>query len=153
MVNLPGLILVPLRRDDRIDGELALAALVEADEPEGCLINSLADRDEPVVLEDADLVPRPQGLGDGDPFVRRQDHAAVLEIHAVRVVEAQGVLRERRQRLAEDRVRLAVDGMGVADGVDVRMRLVDLRMDLEAGGVDGVVARDDLSLLVDADQV
>ena len=43
--------------------------------------------------------------------------------------------------------------MSVADGVDPGVGLVNLGVDGEAGGVDGVFSVDDLRLLVNADEI
>lgn len=126
VIHLLGLVLTAAIGHHGIDGELALAALIEADEPVRRLVNRLSDGEQPVVLQDADLVLRPQSCRDILPLLGRQDDAAVVEIDAVGVVKAEGVLHQGGELFAENGVGLAVYTVGVADGVDPGMGLVDL---------------------------
>lgn len=129
-----------------------MASLVEAEEPKGGGVDGPPDGQEAVVLQDDGLAVA-QGGGDALAFLAVEHHAAKVAVDGVRLVEAQRVLRHHVQLAAEDGEGLAVDAVRVARRVDVRPRLVDLRVDGERGRVDGFVADHDVAVLVDQDQV
>lgn len=70
-----------------------MARVLQTHEPEGRLVYRLADGQEAVVLQDARLALA-QGAGDADPLLPVQHDSAEVVVHRVRLVEAQGVLRD-----------------------------------------------------------
>jgi hypothetical protein len=98
-------------------------------------------------------LPIPQRFRDPLPLLPIQYDSSKVIIDSMAAPESQRVLRHHVQLPTKDGEGLAVDGVGVAGGVDVGAGLVDLRVDGEGGGVDGLVALDDLAVFVDEDQV
>lgn len=77
-----------------------------------------------MVLQDTGL-PIAQRGRDADPLLAIEHDPTETVVHGVRLVEAQRVLRYHVEMSAEHRERLAVDGVRVARGVDVRAGFVD----------------------------
>lgn len=145
-----GLRLLVCRRTGRINGQLTLAALVKADEPIRRLIYCLSHAQQSVVLQNADLVLALKHAGNLLAFVGRQHDAPVVTEDGVGSVETERVLHEGRQRLAKCRIRLAIDGVGVAYRVDPWMGLVDFRVNGKSSSINSMLATEDLGVFVDA---
>lgn len=110
----------------RIDQQLRVARLVQADEPKGGLIDALPDSQQAMVLQDAGLSGA-KGLGNTLPLLAVQDDAAEVVVHGMRLVKAEGILRDHVQLAAEDREGFAIDGVCMACRVDVRAGFVDCK--------------------------
>ncbi|KAM5357497.1 hypothetical protein ACJZ2D_016203 [Fusarium nematophilum] len=100
--------LIPLGPHRRIDSQLTLAALLKAHEPIRRLIDRLPHRQQPMVLQDTHFIRGPQHSSNVPALLRRQHHAPVLRVDAVRLVEPQRVLHHGRELLPEDGVGLTV---------------------------------------------
>jgi hypothetical protein len=122
-----------------LDHHLLLAAPFQRDEPERGRLDAVpAGREQAVVLVDRGL----------DAAKRVGHLVARLDLHRdlpglvadddVIFVEGRGILADGFQRAAQRRERRAVDGVRMAHGDDVRMRLVDRRVQHEAGAVHGM---------------
>jgi hypothetical protein len=93
-----------------------------------------------------------QGCGDPSPFLTVKDNASELAVHGVAFVEAQRVLCDHFEFAPKTGEGLPGYAVSVTGGVDVRSGFVDLRMDGEGREVNGLVAFDYASVLVDEDQ-
>jgi hypothetical protein len=102
-----------------------------------------------MALQDRGLVLADR-VGDPLTFIEFDDDAAKIIVNRVIVIEGADVLGDRRERPAERRKSPAVGRMGVGRGDRVGPRCVDARMNDESGGVDGIVAFDNLAMVVAA---
>lgn len=127
-------------------------------------------RDQAVILQDGRLAVT-ETLGDLLALFAIQHDAAEIWVHGMALVEAQTILRDHVELAAEDGECFAVDAwwgrsvdfhhgllcldipVSVTRSVYIRSGLVDLGMDGEGCGVDGLVADDDFAVFVDEDKV
>lgn len=111
-----------------------------------------AHRQESVVLQD-DRLAITQVFCNPPSLLAIQYHAAELRVHRMILIEPQTVLRNHVQLPPKYRERLPIHAMCMARRVDIRPCFVDLAVDRKGGGIDGLIADDDLALFVDENKV
>jgi hypothetical protein len=131
MINLPRD--PPIKRRRRLNHKLTLTAPIKRAKIIRGLVNSCPHTQQPVILQNSNLRILLDHARDRFALVGGEGRAPVIMQDLVGVVEAERVLHEGRQFLAEDGVGLAGYGVGVADGVDPGVGFVDLGVDGEAG--------------------
>ena len=140
-------------RTGRLSQQLGLAGSLHRDEPPHRLVDrGLPDGQQAVVREDQRLVPT-ERVGDPLALFQVEHDARVVVEDRVVAVERAGVLGQRIERPAQRRPRLTVHGMRMGGRDDVRTSRVDLRVDREGRRVDRPIALDDLTAVVDQDEV
>src|SRR3954471_23915197 len=132
--------------------ELHLAGALHGDEPPHGGVDARAHGQQAVVAKDDRLVVA-EGVRDALALLDVGDDAGVVVEERVVVVERRDVLRDRLERLAERRQRAPIGRMRVRSTDDVGTRGVHLRVDRERPLVDVVAALDDVTAVVDPDQV
>lgn len=126
---------------DALGEQLDLTAALHAGEEEGGLVDGVADGQQTVVTQDGALAAGAEGGGDAVALFGAEHNTTVGIVDGLGVaVELAGILRDHVEAAAKDGPGLAVDAVGVADGVDIGSGLVDGRMDEKAGLVRGSCA-------------
>ncbi len=142
---------------DRIAGrhrhQLGLARPLHGDEPEGCFVDGLAHGEQAVVLMDGRLAVGELRRKLLAGFDVEDDRAALLGDDVVVLVEDARVLGERGERDAERAERLAVRRVRVGGGDHIGAGGVHGGVDHERRSVDRLGAVDDLTVVVDEDQI
>lgn len=151
LINFPRPATMQWRR--RINQQLGLTTPIKRTKPITSLINRRSNTQQPMILQYHNLRILLDHAGNHGPLVSGQHGAAVVVKDRVAAVEAERILCQWRKRNAEHAVCFAGDAVRVANGVDPWMGFMDLRVNGEAGGVDGVVALDYLGSFVDVDEV
>jgi len=133
--------------------ELALAAALQGDEPEGGCIHALAHGEQAVVLVDGGLALQ-EVVGEGMAGRLLQHHLAAIGLdQAVVVVEGAAVLRDRIEPLAQAGEGLAVGRMGMGRGDHLGTTGVDGGMQHEGGPIDRPIADHHLTGVIHEQQV
>lgn len=146
--------LLPARPACGIRQHLRMTTPIERNKQERRLIHRRTARDHAVILQN-DTPALPQRRCNARPFLSANHRPAVARIHSQIVVEAQCILVDHLDRATEAREGLAIHAVGVAGGVEVGARLVDLAVDGKGGPVDGILGttRLDLAVFVDEHEV
>ena len=126
--------------------------LIQRNKPKRRRINRLPHGQEAMVLQD-DRLPIAEVLRDPLPLLPIEHHPSKLRVHRMVFIKPQTILRDHIELPSKNRERLAIHTMRMARSVNIRPRLMNLRVDRERSGVDGLVADDDFAVFVDQDQV
>lgn len=132
--------------------QLRLAGAVHGDKPPGGFVDRVADRKQAVVAEDGGLLGA-EGASDAVSLGRFFDHAAVIIEHHMIFVKRTRILGERVEAAAKRGPRLAIQGMGMRGGHDVRAGSVNAGMNGKGCKIDFRVAFDHFAGVIDQNQV
>lgn len=129
-----------------------IPSLIKRNEPESSGINSLANSQKAMILQN-DCLAISKMFSYPLAFLAIKHNTAKLRIDSVTLVEAKRVLRHHIQLPAKRRESLAVDRMCVASSVHVWPRLVNLRVDGESSGIDRFISNHDVAVLIYENEV